>query len=293
METGGNGNQIDRWYIDFLSTFYSSWLEYNRILADYKEGGKPLFPAIDRLSNEHLFRLKETAHHLFRENVQHKTGEISSTIALDLIIGSLFHEMLRLKESAYMVEQYRPKIAALGEVGQHQEGDFLEYGQRMLKNSNRQMKQGFAEIEALYRLASRSLHATLRDHADPRLVLRFLLRHRKLLCEVYGKRVDEIYRRFYPGAWAEVLMRGVEDYADTGHLAEALHYAELLHQELVRGAAAVDGCPPALRARLFAKLMAIGKVSHFTRRAEDLTHKLESLFSKLAGPQPATLEKTR
>ncbi len=290
MESGGNGNQIDRWFIDFLSTFYSSWLEYNRILAHYREGEVPLFEAIDQLVNEKLYTLKETAHHLFRENVQHKGGEISPTIALDLIVGSLFHELLRLKESAYMVEQYRPKIAALGESSESQEGNFLDYGKRMLKNSTRQMRQGFTEIERLYRLASRSLHATLKDHADPQLVLRFLLRHRKLLSQVYGKRVDEIYRRFYPGGWAEVLMRGVGNYVTTGHLAEALHYAELLYNELLAGHALADHCPAKLRTELFARLMAIGKVAHFTKRTEDLTHKLESLLSKTPGAQPAPVE---
>lgn len=293
METFDNGAQVDRWYIDFLSTFYSSWLDFGRILADFRGGRAEVFASVDRLLNEQLYSLKETAHHLFRENVEHPGREMSSAIALDLIVGSLFHEMLRLKESAYMVEQYLPKIAALSESAERREGDFLEYGKRMLKNSTRQMRQGFLEIERLYRLASRSLHATLKERKDPRLMLRFLLRHRKLLSEVYGRRVNEIYRRFFPGGWAEVLVAGVGDYVTTGHLAEALTYSELLCQELARGNLSAEDCDARLRRELFAHLMAIGKVAHFTKRAEDSTHRLEALLSRAPSRQPASLEPTR
>ena len=251
------------------------------MLEAYQKDAGPLFESIDELVTERMFVMKETAHHLFRENVEEDRREIDSTMVLDLIVGSLFHELLRLKESAYLVEQYRPRIAAVLAGGEST--DFLEYGQRMVQNSAAQMKDGFTEVEQLFRLGSKSLLGMLRDMVNRRLVLRFLLRHRRLLTEVYGpQRVDEIYRLFYRGGWLEALLVGVDDYVSSGHLPEALRCAEVLCQELERGE--VRPCPQddALSRNLFAHLMSIGKVSLFSARAEKLTRRCETLFSRLS-----------
>lgn len=59
-----------------------------------------------------LWQMKDTAHHLSRYHAASANGTAHPTVFLDLVVGAIFHETVRLKELAYLRATYLPTVRA-------------------------------------------------------------------------------------------------------------------------------------------------------------------------------------
>ena len=60
-----------------------------------------------------LFRLKESCHAIFRPSGSDSRPEVAAGALLDLVVGSLFHEAMALRENLYQLESYGAQVQML------------------------------------------------------------------------------------------------------------------------------------------------------------------------------------
>lgn len=173
----------------------------DELIASSAGGGAIPFAAINAFVENDLFGLKEECHALFRSD-EGETGPRSGLL-LDILIGSLFHEMMKVKENTYQIERYAPLYARLRRtlpgpsIPKHTE-TFLREGQRIIAQARRALGQGFAHAIELFEEAAVVLRHVLVENRDNPLLVRTLLDSEPILDAVYGPRaLEKLLREMY------------------------------------------------------------------------------------------------
>ena len=135
-----------------------------------------------------LYNLKEQCHSIFRymgKGPLHKNEWL-----LDLAIGSIFHEAMKLRESIYQLEVYRPKYLQykLKAGKSAYERDYLQQFERIISRAEQGVADGMEETRSLFQDATAQLIDFFKGSARNAFLVRFLLEHLALLRKVYGSR---------------------------------------------------------------------------------------------------------
>ncbi len=168
------------------------------------KGGIP-FDKVNSFVENQLFELKEECHWLFRSRERADAMGASSAMLFDILVGSLFHQCMKVKENSYQVERYAPKYAALRKAhgepnAARQVKTFLEEGERIIARSRRMLRQELAYAVELFHEATIVLRHVLIEHRDNPLLVRALIENGELLDTVYGpKSLDALLREMYDG----------------------------------------------------------------------------------------------
>ena len=165
-----------------------------------------------------LFNLKESCHMLFRyQEEEHCSDEEK---LLDLAVGSIFHEAMKLRENLYQLEVYKPRYLQIQdskETSDYERNllqEFIKIGARTEKRLAESVKE-----------TKRLLHDTLNQlaHLLPRYknnhaLMRFLLRNKELMQQAFGKRKGlKIIADMFPGGLAEAYAREGQGYLASEH----------------------------------------------------------------------------
>jgi hypothetical protein len=168
-------------------------------------------------------------------------------VLLDLAVGSLFHEVMKFRESFYQREVYGPQVRALrGQTEDEAEALFGEF-ERILATVSVRLGEGLQEVEALLEQTRSQLARLLAEHADDGLVMRCLIEHRELVEEVFGEGLDALLGRLQCGRADRAFALAGGSYLESGHYEEAERaFAEAEARggdaaELRRGAAYARG----------------------------------------------------
>ena len=91
-----------------IREFYETFIAFNTIYTHYISAQEVSFEHIDKLIGKEsekglLWRLKDLCHQLWRN--ANPQEEINGRL-LDWVMGSIFHEAMKLKESIYMFQFY-------------------------------------------------------------------------------------------------------------------------------------------------------------------------------------------
>lgn len=108
---------------DIFRDFCLSVSELEKQFQRYEKTRCLSFPSLSALLGETsnkglLWSLKDTAHHFFKQ----EGHEQSIASRLEWIIGYLFHECLKITETAYQIQHYAPSLAGL----QHKESEVTQ-----------------------------------------------------------------------------------------------------------------------------------------------------------------------
>jgi hypothetical protein len=181
-----------------------------------------------------LFRLKEHCHTLLRADGPPDAGEIGSAELLDLVVGSLFHEAMKLRENLYQVEAYARRFEKLRARARTTHAESLSELEHLLELSGRHLHEAFYEARSLMQLARRHVRGLLIEYASSGLVARCLYEHAEAVERVFapgevdpadGIRpalVDELY-----GGQAQAALRVARSYLESAYFDEALEVLEL------------------------------------------------------------------
>mgnify|MGYP001167480901 CR=1 FL=1 len=225
---GRTPEPANRWFEqrrDFhMRTFYSRVARTYEDFVELYQGqiskGTISFDALARLvGNESrkgpLWQLKDHCHHLFRESAN-PTGR-----HLDRVIGSIFHEAMKLKENIYLYRFYGPAAEELS----RSTAPLLHGGLSREKFRRKILKEAGHELDNLALLFCRVnflLRLLLPDQSQNVLLLRLLIEEKRLGRLLWGESVTEIFSELFP------------DQAEHGYLAAAKSYfdAQWLHDSL-------------------------------------------------------------
>ena len=202
---------------------------FDGLLAEYRAKGRIGFPNLDRFVENTLFTLKEDCHFLFRKanHQDHDADGISPEVLFDVSVGSIFHELMKVKESVYQLECYAPRYSAMarsvGAEAPDFEKTFLDACHKIVRRARRNLPSDLASAEELFRDTADNLKLMLRRHTTNPLLARVLIDHEaevnkcfdlhnldELLMDIYGKLEDArlaASRDYIEGGWYEKARR--------------------------------------------------------------------------------------
>lgn len=203
--------------------FLRARAKLDELIAGSASQGRVPFADINAFVEGDLFDLKEECHTLFREVLEPGRGEQLDAAGLfDLLVGSLFHQMMKVKENTYQLECYAPRYAALRKAvkspdSPDQDGAFLREGERIIQRARRALRQDFGHAVELFHEAAVVLRHLLREHHDNPLLVRTLLDNEEAISAVYGPRMlDDLLSEMYDGRRAEAYLLAAADLLQGG-----------------------------------------------------------------------------
>lgn len=153
--------------------------------------------------NGPLWRLKDLCHRIWPQErrAEHVRGAL-----VDWLIGSLFHEAMKLKEDLYLLAAYTPAAAALGGFTDRDAGradpaiarlvDIRAMVGRIAGNVDGQMER----IGVLFAQTTILLRTMLPELATNPLVLRLLLEMEEAVAEFWGESLEDLFADTFGGS---------------------------------------------------------------------------------------------
>ncbi len=151
-----------------------------------------------------LFNLKESCHMLFRYQGEKECSDEEKL--LDLAVGSIFHEAMKIRENLYLLEVYRPRylqIQGSQETSDYESNllqEFIKIGRR----TEKRLAESIIETKRLLHDTLKQLAHLLPRYKDNPVLMRFLLRNKEILQQAFGKRKGlKVIADMYPGGLGE------------------------------------------------------------------------------------------
>src|SRR4030067_2530788 len=173
---------------------------------------------VDDRDQSLLYNLKEQCHSLFRD--RGKTPVRKNEWLLDLVIGSIFHEAMKLRENIYQMEIYRPKYLQYKlKVGKTAyEKDYLQQFERIILKAKQGVTEGMEETRSLFQDAMAQLIDLFKESKNNALLVRFLLENQTLLQKVYGsKKAKKIFHLMFKKGFLDAYQLAGQSYLESEH----------------------------------------------------------------------------
>lgn len=144
-----------------------------------------------------LWRLKDSAHHLFRNDVL----DLPVGHLLDYAIGYLFHETLKLKESAYQQLKYAPALQAVPcDDVPGLKGDACAGFRDLMERSKGETAGLVANLRALLDGCRDMFPIYLAHHGDNPLLARYFFESEEVIRLMFRNRFDSLIEAVYGDA---------------------------------------------------------------------------------------------
>lgn len=167
---------------------------------------------VDDKGNSCLFKLKEMCHVLYRNSVEAHYKEK----LYDITVGYIFHEAMKLRESLYQLEFYRPNSYKVTEKLVDSEFKIVREIEHLMKKTEKRLTEGFKEMRLLMKELVGQLSGLIMLYKDNYLIPRFVLKNEKMLISIYGKKgfrslINELYHDGKP----LLLYKAAESYLES------------------------------------------------------------------------------
>jgi tetratricopeptide (TPR) repeat protein len=211
----------DRNILEIVKGLLLSEVAFQEIFKKYKEGRlrfSDIGVWIDGKGQSLLYNLKEQCHSLFRN--KGKKPAYKNEWLLDLVIGSIFHEAMKLRENIYQMEVYRPKyLQYKSKVGKSDyEKDYLQQFERIILKTKQGVVEGMEETRSLFQDAMAQLIDLFKEGANNTILVRFLLENLTLLQKVYGsKKAKEIFDLMFKKGFLDAYQLAGQSYLQSEH----------------------------------------------------------------------------
>jgi tetratricopeptide (TPR) repeat protein len=218
----------DRNILEIVRGLLLSEIAFQEIFKKFKKGRLRFLDIgvwVDDKGQSLLYNLKEQCHSLFR--YKGKKPIHKNEWLLDLVIGSIFHEAMKLRENIYQMEVYRPKyLQYKSKVGKSDyEKDYLQQFERIILKAKQGVAEGMEETRSLFRDAMAQLTDLYKESKKNTLLVRFLLENLSLLQKVYGfKKVKEIFNLIFKEGFLDAYQLAGQSYLQSEHYDLSSHY---------------------------------------------------------------------
>ena len=208
-------------FVDIVRDFLSAHVALRRVAALHR-AGRLRFDEVKALVGDGeeavLFRLKERCHELFRR--EGEGADVGREALLDLAVGALFHECMKLRESFYQHAIYGPKVRALRAASRPDRDELFREFEKILGQSSVRLAEALQEAEILLHQTSVELEALLRSRAGSGLLARLFLERGGELGAAFGRPAAELAAEVF-GSQRSALERAARSYLGSGYFGEA------------------------------------------------------------------------
>lgn len=210
------GTTTNRWLMQRRSyhimglyrDFFRVFLKFGSIYLAYLEKTAIPFAALEELigsenAKGRLWRLKDRCHLLWKNDGDRN---IESCL-LDLVLGSLFHECMKLKENIYLLERYRPQLeqyladsrAAEATASRPAVGFRGFEWKRVLLKTGGESGSQMENLNFLFGQANYLFRLLLQAETQNRILLRYLLEHEELVGLAWHESLEELFADLFAG----------------------------------------------------------------------------------------------
>lgn len=191
--------------------------------AHFDRSGQIAFTVLRDLLGEEmskglLWRLKDTAHHLFRGGRDpRRVGQF-----LDWGMGYVFHETIKLKEDAYQQQNYGPWFRSMQtEELPPQESMVARELYQVLLQTAESMRREIERIRFISRHIVKLMPLYLSAHSDNALLARLLYDQRDLIRDVFAAEYDGLIAAIYGADPVRMYVLAAQSLRQGGWLQEA------------------------------------------------------------------------
>ena len=183
--------------------------------------------------NSLLYTLKERCHAIFRND---RTGTFHTRESfLDLAVGSIFHEAMKLRENIYQLEIYLPRYQQykLTSGQSLYEKGYLRQFERIISRAEQGLTEGMEEIRSLFRDALAQLRDVFRELKRNPYTIRFLLENQPLVRKVFGsKGMQEVFQVISEKGLTDAYSLLGQSYLESEHYdLSALNFSKALERD--------------------------------------------------------------
>jgi len=181
-----------------------------------------------------LWKLKEQSHRLYRNN--RKTISLYENL-FDWVVGSIFHEAMKLKEDTYQIESYKPllEMALKDESSSAEISRIVHEYYAIIDRANVSLKEEIDSIDGLFTKGLLHLRLLIGAYRNNALLLRFLVDNKKITESMLGHgSLQEVLLEMFPAGVHEAYILMSESCMKNGWYNQAQKY---LKNAMVTGAA--------------------------------------------------------
>ena len=172
-------------------------------------------------SRSALFRLKEACHAIFRPSEEDDALDMKGGTLLDLAVGSLFHEAMKLRENLYQQERYGPRVRAFQGSADPETRELLSEFEKNLFLSAQRLEESVAEVQVLLEQTGKQLRRVMVESAADGITARSLCENQGAVEAVYPESLDSLLESIYGDA-ATGYFKAAISYLESAYYAEAL-----------------------------------------------------------------------
>jgi tetratricopeptide (TPR) repeat protein len=232
------GENRNRNLLEMVRRLLLAEVAFQGIFEKYKKG-KLRFSDIgnwvDDKGQSLLYNLKEQSHSFFRG--ERKEPLHRNEWLLDLAIGSIFHEAMKLRENIYQMEVYRPRYlqfkSKMSKAAYEYERNYLQQFERIISRAEQGVQEGMEQTQSFFKDAVEQLIDFFKNNSENPYLVRFLLEHQPLLQKVYGDRkAKEIFHLMFKRGMLDAYSLAGRSYLQSGHYDLAsLYFSKALKME--------------------------------------------------------------
>jgi hypothetical protein len=214
-------NSRERNILEIVKRLLLSEAAFQEIFKKYKKGRlrfSDIGNWVDDKGQSLLYNLKEQCHFLFR--YKGKGPRDKNEWLLDLAIGSIFHEAMKLRENIYQLEVYRPKYLQYKSKPDKPpyERNYLRHFERIISKAEQEVAEGIEETRSLFKDAMAQLLDYFKENAEDPFLVRLVLENQPLLRNVYGaKKTREIFNTMFEEGLLDAYDLAGRSYLQSGH----------------------------------------------------------------------------
>jgi hypothetical protein len=191
--------------------FQGAFLHFRDIYQAYADNGTVAYSELEKLVGSEndkgrLWQLKDRCHLLWRQ----EEGRNIEGCLLDLVLGSLFHECMKLKENIYLREKYRPQLEQYlkflrqtppEETPDPVSGSFQGHEWvRFLLQTGGESSSQMESLGFLFGQANFLLRRLLTEETHNKLLLRYLVEHEDQAAECWHEPLDQLFAELFYGS---------------------------------------------------------------------------------------------
>lgn len=208
---------------DLFRNFCQASLSLEEQFQEFDKYGTVRFEVLkdlvgDEMDKGLLWRMKDTAHHVFRNDPDNLlVGQF-----LDWAMGYIFHETVKLKEDAYQKENYAPWFHKLFEADlQPSEKDITGQLHQILNQTEESMQREIGRIRFIIAKCRQLLPYYLTRHRDNALLARFIYARNEIVETVFREEYQGLIQAVYGGEPERLYVLASQSLRKGGWLEEA------------------------------------------------------------------------
>ena len=212
--------------------FFQAKVEFDHLLAEYHRSSVIDYSRLHTFLEGHAFDLKEECHVLFRSSDRSRDDEIRPEELFDVLISSVFHELMKIKECSYQIQQYEPTFKRMSKspegvlIKEHKDA-FLKSCLKLVRRARNSIKTDLVSTSELFRDTCEHLERMIQSYQTNRVLVRMIVDERELVEKAIGEGGSErLLSSMFKGKLDQAYLAAANQYLSGGWYTKAQQVAE-------------------------------------------------------------------